>query len=148
VSEISIRPASLPLAPVLATLHAESFGAEGWSFDQIRGSLALTTTKAWIAYHGQTPVGLIFCQLAGADAEILTLCVQPAMRRKGIAALILRRAVDEIRAAGVAKIMLEVAADNIAARRLYEHFGFIVIGARANYYKRGAVTVDGVMYAL
>ena len=141
-----IRPASLSMTPVLAALHAESFGVECWSAGQIEGSLALPTTKAWIAYDEDTPLGFILCQIVPKEAEILTLCVSPARRRQRIAEALLRCMIEEARGQSGAKIFLEVAADNIAARKLYEQSGFTITGTRAGYYKRGAVTVDGVMY--
>lgn len=140
-----IRTASLPLAPVLTRLHAESFGTEGWSLEQMRGSLALTTTKAWIAYDGETPAGFILCQALPGETEILTFCVAPSKRRQKIGEALLG-CVLEAAAAKKAPIFLEVAADNNAARKLYERLGFAVTGSRANYYKRGAVTVDAVRY--
>jgi len=141
-----IRRASLSEAAVLATLHAESFGEERWSADQIKDSLTLATTKSWIAYDEDTPLGFILCQIVPGETEILTLCVSPARRRQRIAEALLRHMMDAVRADGGAKIFLEVAADNHAARKLYEQQGFTVTGTRAGYYKRGAVTVDGVMY--
>ncbi len=140
-----IRPASLPQASALAALHNESFLTEGWSLDQVRGSLALTTTKAWAAYNDETPIGFVVCQNVPEETEILTLCVRPEMRRHGIATRLLQHMADEMRG-GDKTILLEVAADNDAARQLYERFGFAVYGTRPNYYKRGAVTVDAVMY--
>jgi ribosomal-protein-alanine N-acetyltransferase len=143
--KLSIREATLPLAPALAVLHAESFGPEGWSLDQMRGSLALTTTRGWIAYDGDKPAGFILCQMLPNETEILTFCVTPALRRQKIGEALLRLVVENAKADG-GRIFLEVAADNAAARRLYEKLGFTVTGSRANYYKRGAVTVDAVRY--
>ena len=143
--KLIIRAATLPQAPALTTLHAESFGPEGWSCDQMRGSLALTTTKAWIAQDGATPAGFILCQALPGECEILTFCVKPALRRQRIGETLLRLALESMQNED-GKVFLEVAADNAAARRLYEKLGFAVTGSRANYYKRGAVTVDAVQY--
>lgn len=130
---------------MLASLHAESFGVEAWSCDQMRGSLALTTTRGWIAHDGDKPAGFILCQALPGECEILTFCIAPALRRQGIGAALLRFVLKDAQAAA-GKIFLEVAADNAAARKLYEKLGFTVTGTRVNYYKRGAVTVDAVRY--
>lgn len=142
--KLIIRAATLPQAPVLAALHAESFGVEAWSLDQMRGSLALTTTRTWIACDGELPAGFILCQALPGECEILTFCVAPAQRRQRIGEALLRFMIKHAEQNG--RIFLEVAADNAAARRLYEKLGFTVTGTRANYYKRGAVTVDAVKY--
>lgn len=143
---ILIGPALLPQAAMLAALHAESFGVECWSTEQFRGSLALTTTRAWLARADGKPAGFILCQILPEEAEILTLCVSPARRRSAIGESLLRQAMADARDAGARILLLEVAADNLAARKLYERLGFLITGTRANYYKRGAVTVDAVMY--
>ena len=145
-AQLTIRPAGLTQTPLLVALHAESFGNAGWSADQIRGSLALATSKARVACEGERAVGFILCQTVPQQTEILTLCVCPDRRRRHIGDALLRHVAEEMRAAGGGKILLEVAADNLPARRLYEQFGFTSDGTRANYYKRGAVTVDAVMY--
>jgi ribosomal-protein-alanine N-acetyltransferase len=145
---LEIRPITLPLAPVLARLHRESFDAESWSVAQIRGSLKLATTQGWIAFAGTTPVGFILCQSAANEFEILTFCVRPSYRRRKIGARLLEAAIAAARNAGSVEIYLEVATDNQAARILYEGLGFKISGARPGYYKRGAGTADALMYQM
>jgi ribosomal-protein-alanine N-acetyltransferase len=144
--KLIINAVLVSMAPALATMHAESFGRECWSLKQIQGSLAQPATRAWMACEGDVATGFIFCQMMPPEAEILTFCVNPARRQHGIGAALLGHALESLRAEGGRKMFLEVAADNSAARKLYERFGFTVTGTRANYYKRGVVTVDAVMY--
>ncbi|HUY67895.1 MAG TPA: ribosomal protein S18-alanine N-acetyltransferase [Alphaproteobacteria bacterium] len=146
MSQILIRPAVPSLASLLALIHTESFGAEGWSTEQMRGSLGLATTEGDVAFESATPVGFILCQTTPDECEILTFCVRPVLRRRGIGEQLLRYAIDQARTQDRGKIFLEVAADNIAARALYEKLGFTIAGTRPGYYKRGAVTVDGIRY--
>ena len=143
-AKFSIRPAASDAAETLATLHHDSFGMEKWSLEQMQGSLALPTTKAWLAYDGDLPVGFILCQALPEETEILTFCVSTTRRREHIGEFLLRQAMSE---AKDGKIFLEVAADNLAARKLYEKLGFTVTGTRVNYYKRGAVTANAVVYS-
>jgi ribosomal-protein-alanine N-acetyltransferase len=134
------------LAPLLAEIHQQCFGGESWNLEQMRGSLGLETTKGWIAYRNNIPAGFILCQTMVDQTEILTFCVRPAQQRKNIGAQLLQKAIDTLGMNG--KFFLEVAADNRAARALYEKLGFKITGTRTNYYKRGAVTVDAVMYEM
>jgi len=145
---ILIQPVLASMAPTLTELHAESFGVECWNLAQMEGSLELATTRAWAASEGDAVTGFILCQIIPKQIEILTFCVSPTRRQQGIGAALLRRAIAAMREQSGGKVFLEVAADNNAARKLYEDHGFTIIGKRANYYKRGAVTVDGLMYAV
>ncbi len=143
-----IKPASLEQAPLLAVLHAESFGEAAWSHEQIHGSLALDTTKGWLAYSGDKPVGFILLQTMPEQAEILTFCVAPSYQRQKIGEKLLQHAIAATRNNGCKKIFLEVAADNLAACKLYEKSGFRLIGKRPNYYKHGDKPVDACIYEL
>ncbi|MEM7059341.1 MAG: GNAT family N-acetyltransferase [Pseudomonadota bacterium] len=80
--------------------------------------------------------GLVAVQFAADEAEIINLCVVPEMRRNGLARELLMAA--EICAAelGAATLFLEVAADNMAARALYEAADYTEVGRRKDYYLR------------
>ena len=83
------------------------------------------------------PRGLILLRAAADEAEILTVGVVPACRRRGGAARLLQQAIADCAARGVRSLFLDVAADNEPARRFYEHHGFTMIGTRPSYYPRG-----------
>jgi ribosomal-protein-alanine N-acetyltransferase len=142
-----IIPAALAHAPLLAWLHAGSFGGESWSIDQMRGSLMLDTTRGWVALKDDGPAGFILCHVAGGEGDILTFCVQPAARGQGVGERLLRHALAHA-FSGQGSFHLEAAVDNGAARRLYERCGFVMTGTRRGYYRRGAAAVDGVSYRL
>ncbi len=142
---LHIRPTSLPLAPMLAKLHAESFSEEAWPIEQVRSSLRLETTQGWVAFEEAKPAGFILCQVLSEQIEILTFCVRPTMRRRLIGRRLLQSVIAHARENGQ-KIFLEVAADNEAARKLYDQLGFEITGTRPNYYRRGAITIDALMF--
>ena len=48
-----IQPVSITHAPLLAALHAESYGEECWTLDQIKGSLMLASTQGWLFMQGE-----------------------------------------------------------------------------------------------
>jgi ribosomal-protein-alanine N-acetyltransferase len=68
-----------------------------------------------------------------AEAEIHTIGVDPAHRRRGIGRELLQGVLDVADGAG-ATVFLEVRTDNDAARALYEAEGFTVVGLRKRYY--------------
>lgn len=65
------------------------------------------------------------------EAEILDLAVDPAHRQRGIGSRLLKAFLAGRRG----RVFLEVRPSNVAARRLYEHFGFTEISRRAHYYR-------------
>lgn len=132
----------------MVALHAESFGAEAWSVEQISGSLSSETTRTFIAKDGDNALGFISCQLAADEAEILTFCVAETARRKGVGAELLKVAISFAKTQGAKKIFLEVASDNNAAQALYKNAGFAAIGKRHGYYKRDGSNVDAIMLSL
>ncbi len=136
------RLASKADAGLLASLHAESFGAARWGLAQIDSSLSLDTTLAPVALGAGKPLGFVLLQIAGEDAEILTFCVIPASRRKGVGSFLLNAVAKLAEAKGARCLFLEVAADNGPAVGLYEKFGFKSIGVRPGYYASGADAVS------
>ena len=65
--------------------------------------------------------------------------VQPAWRKQGVARAMLSELIERVKAnPGVEKIMLTVAADQMAAKRLYESLGFEACGQ-----EKHARKVDG-----
>lgn len=130
-------------APELASIHAESFGSQAWSIDQIRGSLMLKVNKGWSARIDGVTAGFILCQYVEECGEVLTFCVRPAMRRQSVGRGLVRRAIEQLDGKG--KILLEVAADNLAARKLYAGCGFAEISVRKKYYRRGTDFVDALI---
>jgi ribosomal-protein-alanine N-acetyltransferase len=78
---------------------------------------------------------LILVQLAGDEAEILTLGTVPAARRSGLARALLSATASEAHKCGARAMFLEVAEDNMPARCLYHGLGFRVAGHRRAYYR-------------
>ncbi len=69
-----------------------------------------------------------------AEAEIHTIGIDPAHRRRGIGRSLLRGLLAVADAAGAA-VFLEVRTDNEPAHALYEAEGFTVVGLRRRYYR-------------
>jgi [ribosomal protein S18]-alanine N-acetyltransferase len=135
-----IRAANVADAPELAIVHAEAF-AEPWSAEALA---ELVAAEGAVALTGEG--GFILARAAAGEAEILTLAVRPAERRRGVARALVEAAAAAARAAGAESLFLEVAADNAAALALYRRCGFEQIGLRARYYRRvGAPPMDALV---
>jgi ribosomal-protein-alanine N-acetyltransferase len=68
------------------------------------------------------------------EAHITTFAVHPAWRRQGIGERLLLAFIDTAVARHAREATLEVRLSNIAARRLYEKYGFRPVGLRSRYY--------------
>ena len=85
---------------------------------------------------GLAPAGFALYRAAAGEAELLTISVMPEARRSGIGAGLLAACEDGARASGAARLFLEVAAGNLAARALYGRAGYRECGRRKGYYQR------------
>lgn len=123
-------------APALAALHAASFPPDSaWGPDAIALMLGLPGAFGlW-----RPGEGFVLARLAGDEAEILTLAVAPAARRRGLGAALMAGAMVVALTRGAASAMfLEVAEGNAAARALYLALGFAEVGRRRRYYADGS----------
>ena len=68
------------------------------------------------------------------EAELETIAVAPESQRRGIGRQILTALMDELKAAGVHELLLEVRSSNLAAIALYRALGFVPCGLRPSYY--------------
>lgn len=118
----------------LAALHAACFPAQdAWGEAAIATMLALPgSIGLWLPENG-----LVLAHVAADEAEILTLCIVPAARRRGLGATLLAGAMAAVGARGAAAMSLEVAEANPAARALYDRAGFARVGRRPRYYRDG-----------
>jgi len=106
-----------------------------WSLGLFMSELALRSTRAYrVARAEGTVVGYGGLMLAGPDAHVTTLAVDPARHRQGIGTLLLAGLAAEAVERGCRNLTLEVRVGNVAAQRLYGAFGFVPAGIRKNYY--------------
>jgi ribosomal-protein-alanine N-acetyltransferase len=82
----------------------------------------------------QEIVGYICFWLVAGEIQVLNIAVHKEVRRRGVARKLLELAIRAAREENARTITLEVRKGNPAARKLYETFGFRVIGERPNYY--------------
>ncbi len=117
--------------------------------DSLARLIALPAMRARVIEDGRrAKLGFLLALVVAGEAEIVTLCVAPDARRRGVARALLADLESLARAARSSRLVLEVAADNRPALRLYESCGFTPIGRRAGYYRRGdAAPADAVMLA-
>ena len=79
------------------------------------------------------------------EADIIAIGTEKTHQGLGFGKIILQYLIVVTEQHNVAKIALEVAADNIPARRLYDSCGFHISGIRKDYYNRGEDRCDAMI---
>lgn len=139
-----------PLGPfdlaIAAALHADSFD-DAWGERALAELLAMPGAFGLLAFLDHQPAGFAIAVATRPDAEVLTLCVALAFRRRGIAGRLLTSVADRVRDAGCERLLLEVAEDNEAAGALYRRLGFAKVGRRPAYYRRSVGSAAATVLA-
>ena len=128
----------------LIRLEREAFGTRSWGDGGLEGVFAAAGLT--VLFGGETrdaALGFalwrdLSCGAGTGDAEILTIGVVPAARRRGLGAALLCAMTMQARDAGCAALFLEADAGNAAALALYNGRGFQEVGRRPGYYRDGA----------
>lgn len=118
------------IAVRLAALHAEAFDMP---WDAAAFSALLDQAGVFAVEEAD---GFILMRAVADEAEILTLAVRPVARRRGLGGRLVGQGAAAAAARGAARLFLEVADDNTAARALYVRAGFVEAGRRPGYYAR------------
>ena len=83
--------------------------------------------------------------ITSMQADIIAIGTEKTKQGMGFGQIVLKHLIDVTVQHNVTEITLEVAADNIAARRLYDSCGFHVSGIRKDYYYRGENRCDALI---
>jgi ribosomal-protein-alanine N-acetyltransferase len=129
-----VRVATEADFPAIARIQRHCPEAAQWPVGDYSGFRVLLASVA--AGEDGIPAG--FCawrQTAPNEAELLNLAVDPAQRRKGVAASLLLALTEQTSG----DVFLEVAENNLPAIALYDSLGWEQIGLRPGYYQNGTV---------
>ena len=136
----------------LSEIHASAF-KRGWSDAEFEALLLQPGVHALLAHYRNAfgrriAAGFILYRLAADEAEILSVAVTPACRRRGIGKALLEDALRHLYREGAQSIHLEVEDSNLAAIGLYRGVEFRESGRRAGYYAQGRETPGGALVML
>jgi len=140
IEQVPPGAAGAAIAPALGALHALAFDDPAldppWPAAEIAALIGTPGALALAASLEGDLAGFILIRTAADEAEVLTLAVAPARRRRGVGGRLLAAAGVAARSAGAEALFLEVAEDNAAALALYQAGGFWPVGRRPGYYAR------------
>jgi [ribosomal protein S18]-alanine N-acetyltransferase len=131
---IRFRTMTLADLPRVLAIERASF-ASPWTEGNFRHEIE-QNPLAWNVVVERDAVTVAFaCAYLVADELMVNdIAVADGQRRSGIGRALLRHLLDGARARGCRRATLEVRPTNVAARRLYDAFGFAVVGRRRGYY--------------
>ena len=133
---LHVEPAESRDADTIAKLHAQGF-YRGWPREDFVAYITGEGTPLYVACDGKRKIaGFAMLRHLGDDAELITISVDNKWRKKGVGGALMRALFDDLLTTPAKRLLLEVAADNAAALRLYGKFGFTRIGERKGYYPR------------
>lgn len=133
MAEIVIREMQEQDIPEIMEIERISFSTP-WSEAAFFSEIYKSYSLARVAVSGDTIVGYACVNYVLNECHILNLAVHPDFRRQGIAAVLMKEVMNELRKRGCRFFYLEVRFSNIGARKFYGHFGFRVVGVRRKYY--------------
>ena len=90
--------------------------------------------------------GFAIARLVSEVAELITIAVDPNLRRKGIGKKVLDELINKVANAGANQFILEVASNNQAAINLYTKLGFTAVCKRKNYFRHKNFAVDAIVF--
>lgn len=115
----------------MATLHARSFTTpRAWTEPEFAAQLA--DPKVQCVGDG---TGFAMARVVLDEAELLTIAVDPPSQGRGLGQKLLAQIEAAAQTAGATRMLLEVSAENGAARALYAKAGYSQIGKRTRYYR-------------
>ena len=105
-----------------------------WLRQSLESELENEQSLFYAAVGDGRVVGYIGMSFVLDEGHIYNVAVDEDHRKKGIGSALIRTLVTYCKKEGFAFLTLEVRESNTAARSLYQHFGFIKVGERKNYY--------------
>ncbi|MEV0454495.1 ribosomal protein S18-alanine N-acetyltransferase [Catellatospora methionotrophica] len=119
----------------LLPMEADLFGAEAWTAAMFWNELANGHHYLIATEDDGTVLGYAGLAVGRGEGWVNNIAVRRDAQRRGIGRALLEALLAEGRRHQVKQVLLEVAADNAAAQRLYAAYGFEVVGIRKGYYQ-------------
>jgi len=129
--EVGVRRLAYSDLPAVIAIERRSFPTP-WSLAMFVLELSKPSGICLAASSGQDLLGYVVCSRYDQVWHLMNIAVSPDHRRRGVAAGLLRRLLEE--AGGVLPLTLEVRVSNREAIAMYERYGFRSAGVRPRYY--------------
>ncbi len=125
-----IRPMAAADLPSILRIENRVFSPP-WPQEAFR---EFNHSRSWVLCAEETLLGYIMYHVVPDEAIIVNFAIDPDFWRQGLGRLLLGQTLDWVKESGITKVYLDVRGSNLAARTLYQNFGFQPLGLRKNYY--------------
>ena len=133
-TRVRIEPMRLADLQVVQDIEQASFSTP-WPPNAYRTELETNRLAHYLVVRvGDTVVGYGGIWLMVDEAHITTFAIAPGWRRRRLGERLLSALLDLATERRASEATLEVRLSNLAARRLYEKYGFRPVGLRPRYY--------------
>ena len=109
--------------------------SDPWSENSVASELQNKLSLWLVAEEDGSVAGYIGSQTVMGETDMMNIAVHPDFRRRGIAEMLVKALVEELKEMESHCLTLEVRASNAPAIALYEKLDFSQIGRRKNYYR-------------
>ncbi len=117
-----------------------------WNINVFKNELLNPNSKYIVAKLNNKIIGYAGIWKSVDDVHITNIVTAKKFRRQNIGSILLSNLIQMAKAEnGITSITLEVNSNNISAQKLYEKFGFKVVGLRKKYYNN---TDDAIIMTL
>jgi len=124
----------------LTALEVALFADDAWSEPTWWAELAGRPRRDYVvAIDDGQVLGYGGIDVSGDVADLMTIATVPEAQGRGLGRRLLDELVRRAEGSGAEALLLEVRADNEAAKRLYGTNGFEVISVRRRYYQPGDI---------
>lgn len=131
---ITVQPMGAEDIPAVHAIESASFPTP-WPPYAFRQELETNRMARYLVVRaGERVIAYAGIWLMVDEAHVTTFAVLPAYRRRGVGGLLLSELMAMSAAIGAVVVTLEVRLGNVAARQLYQRFGFRPVGVRPRYY--------------
>jgi ribosomal-protein-alanine N-acetyltransferase len=131
---LTIEPMSVDDIPDVHDIERASFPVP-WPAYAFRQELETNRLARYLVVRaGDETVAYAGIWLMVDEAHVTTIAVMPDRRRQGIAGRLMLAVMRLAEEVGARVATLEVRLSNVAARQLYQRFGFRPVGVRPRYY--------------
>lgn len=111
---------------------------ESWSWKLLEAGLYSEYDEYYVFEQEGRILGYCNLRILAGEGEIQRIAVLPDCRRLGVGRKMMEAMERSARAKQVYAVTLEVRESNLAARNLYESFGFVAEAVRKGYYHNPA----------
>jgi ribosomal protein S18 acetylase RimI-like enzyme len=127
---------------IVVMAQCMAIDADAFPYPSTQFAIRAPSSRVWIARDesdegGRRAVGFLAGYLRHGAMHVHGLAVDRAMRRRGVARALLRRAMDGARGEGLRTVALNVGVGNAAAVALYEAEGFAIVRRMRGFYPPG-----------